>query len=292
MQYNSTLESCVSEGPTLGDMVSITEAKRFVMLRVYVDDSADEKQQRVVAAGAYVGFYKQWRALRDKWKRRLKRDGLSYFHTTECYSLRGEFGRFRDPIKYPVPTGRQAADAILHDLEAIIETTQVMGLAVCIPLEMYNEVRSTEQHAAEIFTADAFQVALSSLFKSCAEIARDKFRPQEKLAFVCDISDQSPIITQMYIQFRHNNPGLCQFISSFGHQDDKIFPPLQAADLMAHLARKRFGEYLNDPTKSVFTGNAALKERLKKLNIHKIEAWDRNYMMAVLDSEKKLRGLN
>jgi hypothetical protein len=43
---------------------------------------------------------------------------------------------------------------------------------------------------------------------------------------------------------------------------------------------------------SVFTGNAALKARLKKLNIHKIETWDRNYMMAVLDSEKKLRGLS
>src|SRR5450755_2184149 len=102
VKYNSTRrQSCVSGGPTLRDMVSTTEAKWFVMLRVYVDDSADEKQQRVVAAGAYVGYYHQWRKLRDKWKRRLKRNGLAYFHTTECYSLRDEFARFRDPNKYP-----------------------------------------------------------------------------------------------------------------------------------------------------------------------------------------------
>jgi hypothetical protein len=263
------------------------------MLRVYVDDSADEKQDQVVAAGAYVGYYHQLRKLRESWKKRLKRDGLRYFHTTERYSLRDEFARFRDPVKYPKPTGREAAQAVLDDLETIIHNTEVMGIAVCIPLKVYTEIRNTEPDANAIFPADAFQVALISLFKKCAEIARDEFKPRrEQLAFVCDISDRAPTMTKMYIQFRKNNPGLAEFISSFDHQDDKNVPPLQAADLMAHLARRRFAEYLNDPAKRVFTADVALKKRLKRLNVHAIHCWNRDYMLAVLKHTRETRGLS
>jgi hypothetical protein len=261
------------------------------MLRIYVDDSADERQERAVAAGAYVGFYDQWNRLREGWKKRLKKDGLKFFHTTACYNLREEFERFRDLYKYPKPEGRRAADAILGDLESIIHDAEIMGIAVCIPLEMYNEVRENERHAATVFPPDAFQIALITLFKSCAEIACDEFRSPEKIVFTCDESNRSDITDRLYAQFRIDNPNLSQFIEGLRHQDDKKVIPLQAADLMAHLARRRFIDWLDDPNKAVFTANEELKKRLKRLNVHAIQCWDRRYMMAVLEHEKRRRRL-
>jgi hypothetical protein len=261
------------------------------MLRVYMDDSADQKQERVVTAGAYVGFYHQWKWLVERWRKRLKREGIPFFHTTAYYSLRDEFAIYRDPVKYPIPKGKEAAKRLLDDLEGIIHESEVMGIAICIPMEVYSDVRTREKDASVIFPSDAFQVALISLFKSCVEIARDEFDPSQQLAFTCDRSNRDEIDKAVYEQFRKDNPSLAQFVHSFNHQDDETWPPLQTADLRAHLARRRYIDWLDDPDKNQFTPDEALRTRLKRLAVHKIQHWDRNYIMAVLDHERRRRGL-
>jgi hypothetical protein len=79
-----------------------------------------------------------------QWQRRLKHDGLAYFRSTEYYSLRGQFARYRDTVKYPKPAGSQAAKGLRDDLDAIITSSGVMGVAVAIPMKLYNHVRQTE----------------------------------------------------------------------------------------------------------------------------------------------------
>jgi len=118
-------------------------------LRVYIDDSADQRQEKVVVAGAFVGTTKQWSGLKLQWQRRLKRDGLHYFRSTEYYSLRGEFARYRDTVRYPKSTESQAATALRDDLDSIIKNSAVMGIAVAIPMKLYNHIRETEFGAKE-----------------------------------------------------------------------------------------------------------------------------------------------
>lgn len=104
-------------------------------VRVYVDDSADQKQELAFCAGAFLGKFGEWCKVKNKWLKRLKQDGLAYFRATEYYSFRGEFERFRDPDKYPKPSGREAAGKLRHDLEQIILKSQIVGVALVIPLE-------------------------------------------------------------------------------------------------------------------------------------------------------------
>jgi hypothetical protein len=256
-----------------------------VLLRTYVDDSADETQEKAVVAGAYVGFYHQWNKLQKHWKARLKQDGLKFFHAKEYHTLHGEFYRFRDNIKYPKPLGSQAAKALLDDLENIIHDSGVMGLAVCVDMQAYNTIRGTEPHASDIFSEDAYEVALQALITLCAKIIRDEWDGQRRTAFVCDLSSSAPRIAKMYADFVAKNPTLAEFLAGLTHQDDKKFPPLQAADMMAHLAKGRFIDWLNDPTKTVFTANEQLKSRLKRLSVHQIAVWNREYMLEVLKTE-------
>ena len=261
------------------------------MLTAYVDDSADETRDRVVVAGGYVGFFSQWRTLSQEWRKRLKQDGLRFFHTTDSWALKGEFLRFRDPIKYPKPSGSNAATAILDSLENIIHTSGVMGVAVAIDMREYKNVRTTEPHASKILPADAFEVAVQSLVEMCARIIRDEFDGPRSVRFVCDDSGSADRLEKTFRHFKHTNKDLAQFLGDLIYKDDKQFPQLQAADMLAHIARQRFVEWLDDPNKRIFTAQAAMRVRLKRLSMHRIGAWDRNYMMAFLKNEWLKRGL-
>ncbi len=260
-----------------------------MLCRTYIDDSSDEQRVCAVAAGAFMGTYAQFNALQKRWRKRLKKDGLRYFRTTEYFSLRGEFDRFRDPVKYPKPKGSEAAKSVLLDLENIIHECEVMGVAVCIPMDMYNDLRANEPHGTTILPEDAFEAALQSLLKMCTEISRDNL--QSPIAFVCDDSSASARITKLYSEFKEANPDLAGYMTSLVHNDDKLLPSLQAADLMAHLARHRFMRWLTDPDRAIHIAEQAMRERLKRLNVHHIGAWDRAYALRILEHERKRRGL-
>jgi hypothetical protein len=144
------------------ELVSLTGAKIFAvgLMRTYIDDSADQKQEKVILAGAFVGWYHQWNALRKEWWKRLKKDDLKYFRSTECRSLQGAFSKYRDAVNYPKPDGRDAANNVRDDLDAIIHKSGVMGIACCVPMQVYNDIRATEPHAAEILSEEAYEMAL------------------------------------------------------------------------------------------------------------------------------------
>jgi hypothetical protein len=263
-----------------------------MLLRTYIDDSADETHEKAVVAGAYVGFYHQWNMLTKQWKKRLKQDGIRFFHAADYYGLHGPFAVFADPIAYPRPKGRKAAKGLIDDLEEIVHEAQVMGVAVCVDMKAYRNIRETEPHADRIFSKDAFESALQALIGMCAEIVRDEWElVPRKIAFVCDESGSAPRISQIYTSYKRENPILAYFMGDLVHQDDKLVPALQSADMLAHLAKGRFIDWLGDPEKKVFTSNETLKQRLKTLSVHKIAVWDRRYMLDVLAHETKRRGL-
>jgi hypothetical protein len=228
---------------SMSEMASLTGCEIFAMLlRAYVDDSTDETKERAVVAGAYVGFYRQWNKLQKQWRKRLKQDNVPYFHAASFRRLREPFSVFANPITYPKPHGREAAQTLVGDLEKIIQASGVMGLAVCIDMAVYNEIRATEPDAAEIFPEDAFAAALQGLVRVCAEIVRDEWQepPNRKIAFVCDDSSSSSRIVQAYSDFERDNPDIEEYMGGLVHQDDKLLPGLQTADMMAHLAKGRF----------------------------------------------------
>jgi len=244
-----------------------------MLLRVYIDDSADERQEKAVVAGAFVGTTKQWSGLKLQWQRRLKRDGLAYFRSTEYYSLRGEFSRYRDSVRYPRPTGSEAATALRNDLDAIIAKSEVMGIAVTIPMQMYNHIRETEFGGKEVFSSDAFESALQSLITQCAQTSCDELGGTP-LAFICDDGPRSAEIAKTYAQFKALNTNVAPYLGALVHQDDKYFPQLQAADLMAHLARENYMKWLDNPA----------DVDLSRLghSVHRIDAWTEETMRSVL----------
>jgi hypothetical protein len=264
------------------DFVSLTESRHFAMLiKVYIDDSADGKQEKVIAAGAFSGDYRQWMKLVSPWKRRLKRAGMKYFRATEYYSLRGEFEHFRDPVKYPIPKGSEAARALRDDLDHIIKTSKIIGIAHCIPLAVYKEVRENEPHGKDIFPEDPFEAALQSLIRDCAKEFKKHYGNKHRLAFVCDSGPNSARIAKVYSSFKQAHPDFGDIIGGLVHGDDKQYPQLQAADLMAHLAREMFTPLLENPEPTAWT-------RLNS-SIYFSRHWNRDVMMQLLNYGQEAR---
>ena len=282
--------SCAkSQSLTMRDLVSLTGCRDFcpMLIRAFIDDSADETQSKVVVAAGFLGNYKQWSLLTKLWRRRLKRDGIAYFHAVECFNLNGEFLRFRDKVKYPAPAGKEAARALLADLEEIIREAGVLGVAVCIPMAVYKEIRETEPHANEIFPKDAFQIALQSIMRECYRAFKDDVRSTDghQLAFVCDESEHSGTIAELFVDFKKINPETAEFLASLVHLDDKKYPQLQAADLMAHMTHRKYLEWLEHPN------DEKKLTRLSK-SVRFIREWNREYMLEALNHERKRRGLD
>ncbi len=143
-----------SQGISWQEAVSLFQFQKSdylaVLYRTFIDDSADERREDVVTAGAVFATQGLWNIVRREWTKRLQRDDVGYFHSddvgyfhsTDYYSLKGEFFRYRDSTKYPKPKGSEAAKALRDDLEAILQKSHVIGMGVAIPIKLYNQLPS------------------------------------------------------------------------------------------------------------------------------------------------------
>lgn len=229
-------------GLTALELMSLVDARWSdylgMLYRAFIDDSADERRQIVMVAGALIGSHEQWRKVRRKWRETLRRSGIRYFRSTEFNSLRGEFAKFRDPIKYPKPKGSLAATALRDQLESILRDHNIMALASSIPLEMFHDVIAT-YNLLEDFNPDPFAAAMQTVMNESALLVRDEFPGKNnRIAFVCDDGPDSVKLTKIYASFKRKNTNLQDVIGGLVHLDDKKHPPLQAADMVASLGKE------------------------------------------------------
>jgi len=99
--------------------------------------------------------------------------------------------------------------------------------------------------------------------------------------YVCDDGPHSAQIAQTYSEFKALNTDIAQYLGVLVHQDDKAFPQLQVADLMAHLAREVYEKWLDNP------GVVDLS-RLEH-SVHRIDARTEEVMKSVLaDGRRRL----
>jgi hypothetical protein len=85
-----------------------------------MDDSADEKRQKVFVVAGFIGDTEEWFEVERHWNARLERDGLAYFRATEHNSLTGEFLKL---VKaYGPHKAREIATNLISDLKGIIKS--------------------------------------------------------------------------------------------------------------------------------------------------------------------------
>jgi hypothetical protein len=247
-----------------------------VVYDAYIDDSKDRHAQRVVVSGIFIGDKERWGWLRTKWQKRLDKEGMKYFKSSEYYGLRGEFVKFRSKSKYPEPTGREAAKRVFDDLEEIIKEAKLMSLGVVVPVQDYNEVIALPEAKGKLPESPYYLALNSGFFETIKAINENPGK--HMVAFIHDDDDRFPQYRELYHQFKKKNPKTAKQMGGFIPLDDEQHPPLQAADLAANVTCNYAKQWLNDKT-------SASLQRLRG-SMYMVGVWDKDYILSVLRSQK------
>jgi hypothetical protein len=226
-----------------------------VLFRTWFDETYDGKREKYAVAGGLVGRHGLWANFSQKWKAVLhEKPRINHFHMKELRGLDGEFLQFRDPVRWPKPTGSQAANVKRDKLKALIEGNPNIGaLGIGVLIEDFNLVRAADPKAAELLRPDPYEFALQVFVYETAKLIRrvsvetGRGPNGDCVAFVSDEDEKAAIYTAAYTDFKKKNPDIAEVMHGLAHLDDKKWAPLQAADMIASFVNHRFNEMLKIP---------------------------------------------
>ena len=141
-------------------------------------------------------------------------------------------------------------------------------------------MKNRHAEARKYFRDDVYECALQADVYECAAEVRDS-DSNPCVAFVCDTSSRSHVYASVYAGFLERNPKIAEIMRGLVHLDDKKWPGLQAADLVAHVVNQQFARW---------DGVTQVARPLPELNdtICKIAYWNESYMYAILKTNTGL----
>lgn len=247
-----------------------------------MDDSKDHQQSKMLVCAGWIGERNDWLDFCKRWNERLKVDGIGYFKASEYKMLKDQFEKFR---QFPAPDGRNAAKALRDDLLAIIRSyDNLRSVGVCIPMDEWNTVASRPE--ASGILEHPYHRAIESVW---TETIRRGFRnsPTHRnsvVSFVHDDEDDFPQLSKLYVAFKKLNPKTAKYMVGFNALDDKLNPPLQAADLIANHSLEIAMEWAEN-------GKTEAKQSELQSSMGFLSVWREDYAKGVLHHELKRRKL-
>jgi hypothetical protein len=248
----------------------------------FLDDSKDRLQARLMVSAGFIGTQAEWRSLRSGWAAVLRKHDIKYFKSSEYYSLTGEFAKFRSDV-YPKPKGREAAQQIRSELQAVMKRhSGIRGVGISVPLETYYRVYDERPEAKGTLPADPNQAALVSVINETAKIAKAQ-RGRNMVTFVHDDDDHFDNLRSAVRKFKDVNAGIAKYIGGFAPLDDKLHPPLQAADMVANYTLQLGLQGLESDD---------MKANVQEMreNIGLLGVWDEGYILSVLKANLLRKG--
>jgi uncharacterized protein DUF3800 len=207
-----------------------------MIFALYADDSSDHRGEIVLCAGALFGWPSSIFDIECKWQKRLDRDNIGYFRSSDWESLRGEF----DISKHGnLNTARATADSVRHDLLEIVLSSGggAGGLSVSMLLKDFHKVVSSNEKARGYYGTDAATATYKILIKDVIKMLnRDWPENSTPIAFTFDSHTKYLEAEKAYNDLR-KDPFYAERMGAVDHADDKRRPPLQIADMMASVAR-------------------------------------------------------
>jgi hypothetical protein len=206
-----------------------------VLFRCYVDDSTEEKV-RIFTVGGFVASEDTWIALEPDWvdfQETLKAKGISYFHTTDCFSGANEFEGILSHERREM-IDRVQSMVLSHKLRLIGYGTEELAYKQFAPKRKRND-----------FGVNHYVTSFEGAIKStCESINRDPYG--EVINDVCDFyienSDYKLSATEAVQNLKKNSLlWFSRMIGSDTYGDKKgerAIPLLQIADYGAFLANK------------------------------------------------------
>jgi hypothetical protein len=181
--------------------------------------------------------------LDDEWRARLKQDEIQYFRTADYFAMEGEFRKLAD--RYGLTNARVLASALFADLKSILRSYDVHFFCLGCPIATLQAVRR-EPRPWIVLDSDPYVMVHEELIYRTVRMVRESIRP-DTIAFIFDENAKVAAFNDIsWAEFKRSvyPSSVAQCMTTLVPLDDKQFPALQAADLIAHTARRTFDKQL------------------------------------------------
>ncbi len=207
------------------------------LITAYFDESGTHEGSEVVVVAGFVSGVSKWELFTREWKHCLDDWGIESFHMSDFESRHG-------PFKLWTKVEHKKR---LNKLLALIHEHTLMSIGCGIPKESFDRIVSKE---AKIICGDAYGLAAITCFRNLADIAK---RPEVDGWLDCIMEQGAKGAGALLLiqqeeskspEWMNNNR-----IISLDFRDRRLFPPLQAADILAYELYKHIPRNLRGDTR-------------------------------------------
>jgi hypothetical protein len=199
------------------------------VLKAFIDDSGSGDTKYFVMAG-YLGTVSAWECFDERWRAVLDDDPkIPYFHAVEARSLR--------PDGVWAGITEQERDAKIDRFVEVIQSVDIQAVYVRLKQSDYNEIfkgKVPEKWDSPYYCLFSSFVSLSGL------VLAEQFGAEGPIEFVFDNHEKYKRHGQEFYDGTRVFLIRDQTAPNIHFRDDKDFPPLQAADLLAWQVRRAF----------------------------------------------------
>jgi Protein of unknown function (DUF3800) len=205
----------------------------FVIVTVYIDESGTHNSG-VTIMGGWVARFGQWATFDPKWRKLLKRNGLTYFHSRKLRQTKGEFKGWSREKKWNFT--QDAAKLGLKNLE--------FGFTIALPDAAYEEHYVAGYRPKEIPLDSRYGLCFRWCLSLIPGFAKEAFGDRElDMNFVLEsghpnAGDAERIFNRVKKQGL-TNPAeveIVKMLNVISFADKARFPGLQVADINAYSA--------------------------------------------------------
>jgi hypothetical protein len=195
------------------------------MIKIYVDESGVHAGAEVVTVAAYAGRPNVWRKWISEWQRAKRPIGI--YHAADAANLRGEFSGWT----------AERRDELVKNVLPVIAGSPIAGAAIGLHMQEFRNACAGRKDIPEAL-GNPYTTCFHWLVQTVLELVKHNER-DEALKFVHEQNDYQGDARGSFDWIRDNvNPNKVRMRLAFGTKKDHV--PLQAADILAYEANKRF----------------------------------------------------
>lgn len=198
----------------------------FVIITVYIDESGTHGPAGTMVMAGYLGRLGQWNNFDRLWRRALKRESVSYYHSKTLIHREDEFKGWSDG----------QAKQFVDRLTRITERNTMFGFVVVLSKEEYERFYVAGFRPKKIPLESQYGLCFRILLTYLPDmICRSLDRDDIEIVFVAEAGHpNSGAINELFRRFKREAPAeLARLVKSAAVADWKDFYGLQAADLIA-----------------------------------------------------------
>lgn len=205
----------------------------FVIINVYIDESGTHDAPHLTLGG-WVGKFGQWAEFDKKWRRLLKKNGLTYFHSKEMRHSKGEFDGWDDDDKciFMAKAAKLAQRHILYGFTFYLDKSE------------YAEIYRAEHTSQDLPLDSIYQVAFRSCLYFAPELTLQSLPGKDiELHFIVEDSQHFDGVHKVFREVKKHAPQeFTDLLGDITRGAKKKYPGLQVADVNAYNAFRFEGD--------------------------------------------------